>query len=226
MRADERNRLLASLVESSDDAIVAKDPQGIIQTWNRGAQRLYGYQAHEVIGRSAMLLLPPDRANEEGEILARIRAGERVDHLETTRMRKDGTRISVSLTISPIRDAEGAIVGASHIARNITERTLLEAATAQLAAIVSSSDDAIVSKSLDGIILTWNIGAERLYGYTAQEACWRHMSMLLPPDRPDEETHILESLEARRTRGAFRNRPPLQGWQANRGFRDGLADSR
>jgi two-component system cell cycle sensor histidine kinase/response regulator CckA len=191
---EKRNQMLASLVESSDDAILAKDPFGIIQTWNSGAERLYGYEAAEVIGRSAILLLPPERAAEEAGILERIRRGERVDHFETTRLRKDGTLISVSLTVSPIRDAAGAIVGASHIARNVTERTRLEAATAQLAAIVSSSEDAMISKSLDGVILTWNAGAERVYGYTAEEARFRHMSMLLPEDREDEENAILERI--------------------------------
>jgi PAS domain S-box-containing protein len=191
---EERNQLLASLVESSDDAILAKDPYGIIQTWNRGAERLYGYKAAEVIGRSALLLLPAERAGEETEILERIRCGERVDHFETTRLRKDGTLISVSMTVSPIRDAAGAVIGASHIARNVTERTRLEAATAQLAAIVSSSEDAIISKNLDGVILTWNAGAERVYGYTEEEARFRHMSMLLPEGREDEENAILERI--------------------------------
>jgi PAS domain S-box-containing protein len=191
---EKRNQLLASLVESSDDAILAKDPYGIIQTWNRGAERLYGYKAEEVIGRAAVLLLPSDRAGEETEILERIRRGERVDHFETTRLRKDGTLVSVSMTVSPIRDAVGAIIGASHIARNVTERTSLESATAQLAAIVSSSEDAIISKTLDGVILTWNAGAERLYGYTSEEARFRHMSMLLPEDREDEENSILERI--------------------------------
>jgi PAS domain S-box-containing protein len=191
---EERNELLASLVESSDDAILAKDLDGIIQTWNRGAERLYGYKAAEVIGRSAIVLLPAERAGEEAEILERIHRGERVDHFETTRLRKDGTLISVSLTVSPIRDDAGLIIGASHIARNVTERTRLEAATAQLAAIVSSSEDAIISKSLDGVILTWNLGAERLYGYTAEEARFRHMSMLLPEDRLAEENAILERI--------------------------------
>jgi PAS domain S-box-containing protein len=185
---DERkNALLAALVNSSEDAILAKDPNGVIQTWNLGAERLYGWKAEEVIGRSAILLLPSERANEEEIILSRIRAGESVNHFETTRVRKDGRRISVSLAVSPIRDADGKIIGASHIARNITERTLMEEATAQLAAIVDSSDDAIISKNLDGIILTWNKGAEHVYGYTADEARWRHMSILLPPDRQDEE---------------------------------------
>src|SRR5512144_688448 len=120
-----RNALIAALVGSSDDAIIAKDLNGIIQTWNRGAERLYGYKEAEVVGRSAVMLLPSERASEEQDILERIRAGESVNHFETSRVRKDGTRISVSIAISPIRDRQGTIIGASHIARNITERTLM-----------------------------------------------------------------------------------------------------
>src|SRR5579871_674132 len=191
----QRSEWLTALVESSQDAIVSKDTHGIIQTWNRGAERLYGYTEAEVLGRSAAMLLPAERANEEREILGRIRKGESIHHFETMRLRKDGTRISVSLSISPIHNPAGQIIGASHIARNITERTLMEAATAQLAAIVDSSDDAIISKNLDGIILTWNAGAEKIYGYTAEEARWRHMSILLPPHRAQEEDAILERLK-------------------------------
>jgi two-component system cell cycle sensor histidine kinase/response regulator CckA len=190
-----RNELLGAAIESSEDAIVVKDLDGIIKTWNQGAERLYGYREEEVLGRSAILLLPPDRTDEEAEILTRIRNGDRVVHLETTRLRKDGTLISVSLTISPVRSADGQIIGASHIARKITERTLMEAATAQLAAIVDSSEDAIISKNLEGIILTWNSGAERIYGYSADEVRWRPISILLPPDRTNEETQILERLK-------------------------------
>jgi len=190
-----RNELLAAAIQSSEDAILVKNLDGVIQTWNHGAESLYGYREEEVIGRSAILLLPPDRVDEEAEILARIRDGERVDHFETIRLRKDGNHISVSLTISPVRWADGQIIGASHIARKITERTLMEAATSQLAAIVDSSDDAILSKNLDGIILTWNAAAERIYGYTADEVRWRPVSILLPPDRPNEEAEILERLK-------------------------------
>lgn len=191
----ERKELLAALVDSSHDAIFAKDLHGIIQTWNQGAQELYGFSADEVIGRSAIVLLPVHRANEEAEILEKIRSGRCTEHFETTRIRKDGTPVSVSLAVSPVLNAAGEIVGASHVARVITERTLVEAATAQLAAIVESSDDAIVSKNLDGVILTWNAAAERIYGYTADEIRWRHMSVLLPPDRYAEEDGILDRLK-------------------------------
>lgn len=113
---------LMALIESSDDAIVAKDLDGIIQNWNGGAERLFGYSAQEVLGRSITLLIPPDRLEEEISILDRIRRGERVDHYETVRRRKDGTLVHVSLSVSPIIDARGNILGASKIARDITER--------------------------------------------------------------------------------------------------------
>jgi PAS domain S-box-containing protein len=120
--AEEYAQRLASIVESSDDAIVSKDLNGIITSWNRGAERLFGYTADEVIGKPVMILIPPDRQNEEPEILARIRRGERIDHYETIRRRKDGSLVDISLTISPLRNADGKIVGASKIARDITER--------------------------------------------------------------------------------------------------------
>ncbi|PYT27283.1 MAG: hypothetical protein DMG58_20650 [Acidobacteria bacterium] len=112
---------LAAIVESSEDAIISKTLDGMVLTWNAGAERLYGYSAAEAKGQSMSFLLPPDRPDEEREILERIKRGERVEHFETARLRKDGRRIDVSLTISPIRDREGHITGASHIARDITE---------------------------------------------------------------------------------------------------------
>ena len=126
--AEQAAEHLASIVESSDDAIVSKDLDGIIRTWNRGAERLFGYKAAEVIGRPITILIPPDRLDEEPGILARIRRGERVDHYETVRRHKDGSLIDISLTVSPMRDAKGAIVGASKIARDITERKRAEEA--------------------------------------------------------------------------------------------------
>ena len=185
---------LAAIVESSSDAIVGKTLDGIIQSWNKGARRLYGYSPEEAIGKSMVMLLPPDRAGEEDNILRRIRAGQRVDNFETVRMRRDGRPVHVSLTISPIRDSEGNVSGASHIARDIGERTELEQSVGRLAAIVESSDDAIVSKNLEGIVLTWNQGAERIYGYSAAEAVGKPISILLPAEHVGEEAAILERL--------------------------------
>ena len=121
-RADADAQRLASIVESSDDAIISKDLDGIITSWNRGAERVFGYLAEEIIGKSVTILIPSDRINEEPEILDRIRRGERIDHYDTVRRRKDGSLIDISLTISPLRDADGRITGASKIARDITER--------------------------------------------------------------------------------------------------------
>jgi len=123
---------LVSIVESSDDAIVSKDLNGIIGTWNRGAERIFGYEASEIVGKSILTLIPPSHHSEEHQILSRIRNGERIEHYETVRKRKDGTIIDISLTVSPLRDAQGRIVGASKIARDITERKLLQAQQALL----------------------------------------------------------------------------------------------
>jgi two-component system CheB/CheR fusion protein len=117
---------LAAIVESSDDAIVSKDLDGTITTWNRGAERLFGYTAEEMIGHSIVRLIPEDRVDEEIDILRRVRCAEKVDHFETVRRRKDGTEVDVSVTVSPIRDQSGVVIGASKIARDITDRRLAE----------------------------------------------------------------------------------------------------
>ena len=125
-QAEERQAKLAAIVESSDDAIISKDLNGIITTWNAGAERIFGYAAWEVIGQSVTILLPPDRVDEVRAILQRIRRGERVHHFETVRRRKDGTLLDISLTVSPIIDESGNIVGASKVARDISERKRAE----------------------------------------------------------------------------------------------------
>ncbi len=125
-RAEAAARLLAAIVESSEDAIISKTLDGIIQSWNPAAERIYGYSAAEAVGRSIMILLPPDRPDEETGILERMRRGERMEHFETSRMRKDGRIIQVSMTVSPIYDHSGHIVGISNVTRDITERKLFE----------------------------------------------------------------------------------------------------
>lgn len=117
---DNAARRLAAIVESSEDGILSKDLNGIVTSWNRGAERIFGYTTDEVVGRSVTLLLPPDRYDEEPDILARIRSGARVEHYTTVRRRKDGTLIDVSLSVSPVKDRTGAIVGAASIMRDIT----------------------------------------------------------------------------------------------------------
>ncbi|HYP29987.1 MAG TPA: PAS domain S-box protein [Blastocatellia bacterium] len=126
--AEKSRDLLAAIVESSDDAILSKNMDGIILSWNRGAQRLYGYSAEDVVGRSVSLLMPPEKADDFPGIMERLRRGEKIDHYETERVRKDGQRLHVSLTASPILDASGKVIGASAIARDITERKRAEEA--------------------------------------------------------------------------------------------------
>jgi PAS domain S-box-containing protein len=152
---------LAAIVESSDDAIVSKDLTGIITSWNSGAERLFGYTADEAVGQSITMLIPPDRLSEEDLVLTRIRAGQRVEHFDTVRWRKDGTLVDVSLTVSPIRDATGVIVGASKIARNISDRKRFEAqvhdlqhrlmglAVASASILDSPNVDAVLSAAIE-----------------------------------------------------------------------------
>jgi PAS domain S-box-containing protein len=133
-------RLLASIIESSDDAIVSKSLDGIIQTWNAGAERLFGYSAGQAVGRHVSLIIPPDRVAEEDRIIASLKAGQRIEHFETERMRAGGERIQVSLTISPIKDEDGTVIGASKIARDITDRQRAEADLRRLANDLSEAD--------------------------------------------------------------------------------------
>ena len=119
---DEVAYRLAAIVEASDDAIVSKDLNGIVVTWNKGAERIFGYAAEEIVGRPISILIPADRENEEPLILDRIRRGERIDHYDTVRIRKDGSLIDISLSVSPIKDEQDRVIGASKIARDITDR--------------------------------------------------------------------------------------------------------
>jgi len=334
---------LAAIVESSDDAVISKSLQGVIRSWNPGAERLFGYRAEEVIGHPITMLFPADRLHEEVEFLRRIRSGERVEHYETIRVRKDGTQVPISVTLSPIVGPDGRIVGASKIARDIskqkdaesqlrtqgrllkitlssigdavittdsdgrlaflnpvaerltgwtcaealgqpmdrvfvivnemtglpvenpvtralregvvvglanhtiliardgtrrpiddsaapilddtghvfgavlvfrdiTERRRRERDVQLLAAIVASSNDAIVSKTLDGTIMAWSPGAERMFGYTSEEAIGQPITLIVPPDRLAEEDALL----ARIRRGE-----PIEALETARVARDG-----
>jgi PAS domain S-box-containing protein len=121
-QAAQASALLSAIVDSSDDAIISKDLNGVIMSWNKGAERLFGYTAAEAVAQPITIIIPPDRLDEEPRILERLRRGERVEHFETIRVRKDGSILNISLTISPVKDAEGKTIGASKIARDITER--------------------------------------------------------------------------------------------------------
>jgi len=321
------NAFLAAIIDSSEDAIISKSLEGIVTSWNSAAERIFGYTAAEMVGQPISKIIPPERGAEEPDILRRIGRGERVEHFETKRVRKDGRTVEVSLTISPIKDQNGKLVGASKIARDITEQKLTDrrideererlrvtlssigdavivtdvrgalqylnpvaealtgwkqaeaegkpletvfniineqsrrrvespAAIAmrdgiviglanhtvlisrdgsemaiddsaapirdgdgavhgvvlvfrdvtgmraaaefreRLAAVVESSDDAIITKDLTGRITSWNRAAERMFGYSQEEAIGRPITMLIPPDRLDEEPKILANLKA------------------------------
>jgi two-component system sensor kinase FixL len=146
--AKDRFRLLASIVASSDDAIISKDLDGIITSWNKGAEKLFGYTAEEAVGKPVTILIPPGQHNEEDMILERIRRGDRIEHYETVRQRKDGSSIVVSLTVSPVKNVEGRIVGASKIARDITERKRAEARERALMAELTSMNRAATAGEL------------------------------------------------------------------------------
>jgi PAS domain S-box-containing protein len=159
--------LLSAIVDSSDDAIVSKTLDGIITSWNPAAERMFGYTAAEAIGQSIRLIIPPERQAEEDFVLNQIRRGEKVDHFETIRQTKDGRRLNISLTVSPIRNAAGVIIGASKIARDITEKKVIErereAALQQLADALAARDEFIavaaheLRNPLNVLMLLWQI---------------------------------------------------------------------
>jgi len=182
----------AAIVESSDLAIYSQQLDGTITSWNRASEALFGFTALDVLGKpSSAIMIPPDRRAEEAEVLERIRAGHGVQHYETIRQRKDGTLVDVSITVSPLRTAAGEIVGLSKVARDITNHKRVEYQSKHLAAIVTSSEDAIISKDLNGTISSWNRAAEKLFGYAAPEAIGRSIRMIIPDDRQDEEDYVL-----------------------------------
>jgi PAS domain S-box-containing protein len=183
---------LAAIVESSDDAIVSKTLDGTVLSWNAAAERIFGYSAQEMVGSSIYKLIPPEMHGDERDILARVGQGEHIARFEAIRRHKNGSLFPIELSISPVRDDSGTIIGASSIKRDISERRRALETSSRLAAIVESSDDAIVSKALDGTVLTWNAAAERMYGYQAAEIVGRSIYDLVPNDLRSEEESILE----------------------------------
>jgi PAS domain S-box-containing protein len=196
--AEEATARLAAIVEFSDDAIISKDLQGVITTWNQGAERLFGYTMQEAIGQSVMMLIPRDYVNEEPKILERIRRGEPVQHYETVRQHKDGTLLNISLTVSPIFDRQGRIVGASKVARDITERIQAEEALRESEEryrllVEGAPDYAMFLIDPANVITYWSSGAERVFGWSAEEAAGQNGNLIFTPEdraRKQEEKEL------------------------------------
>lgn len=172
--AFQQSQVLAAIVESAEDAIIRKTLEGVITHWNRGAERLYGYTRDEAVGSPISLIIPEDRLEEEEEILARLRRGERIEHRDTIRVRRDGRRVPVSLSISPIRDASGRVIGAAKIARDISERTRAEEERTKLLAELQSAVEArdsflsIASHELRTPLNTLKLKTQRLHSIVVE----------------------------------------------------------
>ncbi len=183
--------LSAAIVEHSDDAIISKSLDGTVLTWNSGAARMFGYSAAEMIGGSITQLFAADRLHEEAELIGQLTHGKKISHFVTQRLRKNGSLIDVSVALSPVRDEHGRIIAISKIARDITDTYQRQLASALSAAIVEHSDDAIISKTLDGTVITWNLGAQQIFGYTAAEMIGGPILRLFPADRLTEELDLI-----------------------------------
>ncbi len=200
-RAAEADRRLALIVESSDDAIIAKTLEGTILTWNAAAERLYGYSAGEVVGSSVSILVPPESIDELPHLLARIRQGERVAHYETTRVRKDGRPIQVSLAVSPLSDAHGNIVGASTIARDITDRNRAEDALREsetrYRSLIETTHDVVWAVDANGRITFLNQEAQQVYGRDPQELLGRaFLDFVVPEEREQARAELQAAVAA------------------------------
>jgi PAS domain S-box-containing protein len=188
-RADrERDQMvrLSAVVEFSGEAIISTTLDSIITSWNPAAERLYGYSRLEIVGQPSSLLLPPDSSEQMNAIVEKVRAGRSVQNLETLRLRKDQSTFPALLTVSPIRDAAGTVIGASTIARDATAQKKAFEAAQLMEAVIDYSGEAITTSTLDGVITSWNPAAERLYGYTRQEIVGKSSRLLSPENRADQ----------------------------------------
>jgi PAS domain S-box-containing protein len=190
-------QLIEAIVEYSDDAIISMTLDGIITSWNPAAEQMYGYLSKDVIGTSGRFLLPEDRAEGMPVVLAWVKQGQVIeDSLYSALRRKDGTMVPLSLTVSPIRDADGAVVGVVSVHRDITvQKQVLEAAQ-RMASIVNDSDDAIIGSTLEGIITSWNPAAERLFGYSSEQIIGTSVAAMSSMDRPEEISGILAKVRS------------------------------
>jgi two-component system, LuxR family, sensor kinase FixL len=197
--------ILAAIVDCSDDAILSKDLKGSILTWNKSAERLFGYRPREIVGKSITLLIPANRLAEEKMILGKLRRGKRVEHYETVRVHKDGREIDVSISVAPLRNSSGKVVGASKIIRDISDRNQTEAALREsekrLRAILETAVDAIITIDQNGIIESANQATTRLFGYAASELIGQNVKILTPePYRGEHDTYLRNYLRTGRAR--------------------------
>jgi PAS domain S-box-containing protein len=193
---DEAQKHLVTIVDSTDDVIIGKDLAGAIQSWNRAAERVLGYTEAELVGQSIRRIWPPELYDEEQAVLTGVLAGKGARHYETVRLHKDGHRVPMLMTISPISTPQGEIVGTYTIAQDVTATRRLERDARHLAAMVDSSDDAIVSKDLNSIVVSWNRAAEAMFGYSAEEMVGRSIRHIIPADRQQEEDEVLRRIRA------------------------------
>ena len=186
--------LLHGIIQSSEDAIIGEDPEGRIILWNPGASRLFGYTASEVLGKLANLIVPVGHREEAERHRQAALRGSIVGRYETLRCTSEGEARAVTVTISAIYESDGRLIGLSNIVRDRSGQKEIERSAAQLAALVQSSDDAIASKDLNGVVQTWNPAAERLFGYTAEEMVGQSIRRIIPDDRWSEEDRVLEQV--------------------------------
>jgi PAS domain S-box-containing protein len=191
---EEAKAFLATIVESSEDAIVAFTPAGIIRTWNRGAEAIFGHSAADAIGKHVSMLVPPERLAGLAHIIEQVLQGNAVGQYEGLCVRKDTRKFHVSVTACPVRNSAGEVTAVSAIVHDITARKQAEESRQLLASIVESSADAIVSGTLDAKIVTWNSSAEVLFGYTANEIVGRDYDVMVPADRRDEVNQALDQV--------------------------------
>lgn len=187
------NQLIA---DNSSDAIIGEMLDGTITSWNNGATKMFGYSAEEMIGQSVLLLLPPELRDDVSAILNRIKAGEIIPDYDSVRICKDGSKIDVSISGAPIRMLDGTVIGASIVERNITSRKKTEELLRQTQLIVDNSHDAIIGETLDGIVTSWNNGAVRMFGYSAQEVVGKSVLFLLPKEMQSEVPLLLGKIKA------------------------------
>jgi PAS domain S-box-containing protein len=192
--ASDPSRLLAALVESSEDAIISEGVTGTIETWNPAAERLFGISAAAAVGAHIEIIIPDSERGAARALTARVRSGESVLHFQTYRKRITGDLVPVSLSLSPIRALDGTIAGVSTIARDVGEQLQIEREALRLAAIVDSSEDAIASKDLNSIVQTWNKAAVRMFGYAPEEIIGRSIRMIIPDERQREEDDVLDGI--------------------------------